>query len=381
MISKYQFPRDLSEEFKKIYFLAYETLNRNFGSMETSKDGKKNPGLLNTTDTVSDLKAIITLPMPEQFGDDLVHTWEKKDTLESLDAGASSATDAMIGVAALSSIFKSIQGIAAPLIGTLSLSKVVTGFLNAGKSPSVGLMSMFSGARKTLVNPDYWQNYTGSDPRTFEFKYVFQPRSREEATEVLNILRVFKMLSSPRLENVAESGSFGETIKNIFIGKASGEEKTIDAQDAGKEMSSFGEDLKKFLEDKQKNTLQGLSKVTKAEKGTKLEYIKILQGKCPEGYEMTYFKLGGKDGEGGRNAYMNVYFQILNLLNSRNIMGVYAATGNPNDDGYLSAPEWQREINTQRDPESFRYLYGLYVDNPGFYSQPRQIRFGVIFNF
>lgn len=259
MISKYQFPRDLSEEFKKIYFLAYETLNRDFGSMETSTAEKKNAGLLNTTDTVSNLKAIITLPMPEQFGDDLVHTWEKKDTLESLDAGAASATDAMIGVAALSSIFKSLQSVAAPLIGTLSLSKVVTGFLNAGKSPSVGLMSMFSGARKTLVNPDYWQNYTGSDPRTFEFKYVFQPRSREEATEVLNILRVFKMLSSPRLENVSESGSFGETIKNIFIGKASEEEKTINAQDAANEMSSFGGKLKDFLEDKQKKTLQSLS--------------------------------------------------------------------------------------------------------------------------
>ena len=260
MISKYQFPRDLSEEFKKIYFLAYETLNRDFGDMSPSKDGKKNAGLLNTTDTVSNLKAIITLPMPETFGDDLVHTWEKKDTLESLDAGAASATDAMIGVAALSSIFKSLQSVAAPLIGTLSLSKVVTGFLNAGKSPSVGLMSMFSGARKTLVNPDYWQNYAGSEPRTFDFKYIFQPRSREEATEVLNILRVFKMLSSPRLENVSESGSFGETIKNIFIGKASEEEKTINAQDAANEMSSFGDDLKKFLEDKQKNTLQGLSK-------------------------------------------------------------------------------------------------------------------------
>lgn len=258
MISKYQFPRDLSEEFKKIYFLAYETLNRDFGDMSASTAEKKNAGLLNTTDTVSNLKAIITLPMPEQFGDDLVHTWEKKDTLESLDAGASSATDAMIGVAALSSIFKSLQSVAAPLIGTLSLSKVVTGFLNAGKSPSVGLMSMFSGARKTLVNPDYWQNYTGSDPRTFEFKYVFQPRSREEATEVLNILRVFKMLSSPRLENVAESGSFGETIKNIFNGKT-GEESTITSEEAGKQMSSFGEDLKNFLEDKQKKTLQSLS--------------------------------------------------------------------------------------------------------------------------
>lgn len=263
MISKYQFPRDLSEEFKKIYFLAYETLNRDFGDMSVSTDTKKNAGLLNTTDTVSNLKAIITLPMPEQFGDDLVHTWEKKDTLESLDAGAASATDAMIGVAALSSIFKSIQGIAAPLIGTLSLSKVVTGFLNAGKSPSVGLMSMFSGARKTLVNPDYWQNYTGSDPRTFDFKYVFQPRSREEATEVLNILRVFKMLSSPRLENVPSSGDFKGAIGKIFTGgftsNESEEPALTDEQKKTRIEKGLGEELSKFLEDKQKNTLQSLS--------------------------------------------------------------------------------------------------------------------------
>lgn len=262
MISKYQFPRDLSEEFKKIYFLAYETLNRDFGDMSPSKDGKKNAGLLNTTDSVSNLKAIITLPMPETFGDDLAHTWEKKDTLESLDAGASSATDAMIGVAALSSIFKSIQGFAAPLIGTLSLSKVVTGFLNAGKSPSVGLMSMFSGARKTLVNPDYWQNYTGSEPRTFEFKYVFQPRSREEATEVLNILRVFKMLSSPRLENVSESGNFSQSVKDVFLGGFTSEEgeKTLtNEQTVAAVEKTLGTDLKNFLEKTSGKSLQNLS--------------------------------------------------------------------------------------------------------------------------
>ena len=262
MISKYQFPRDLSEEFKKIYFLAYETLNRDFGSMKASTAEKKNAGLLNTTDSVSNLKAIITLPMPEQFGDDLVHTWEKKDTLESLDAGASSATDAMIGVAALSSIFKSLQSVAAPVIGTLSLSKVVTGFLNAGKSPSVGLMSMFSGARKTLVNPDYWQNYTGSDPRTFEFKYVFQPRSREEATEVLNILRVFKMLSSPRLENVIEGKEFKDAVVSVFKFD-SGEEKegssTFTTNQTDRISKGLGEELSNFLEDKEKKTLQNLS--------------------------------------------------------------------------------------------------------------------------
>lgn len=264
MISKYQFPRDLSEEFKKIYFLAYETLNRDFGDMSASTDTKKNAGLLNTTDTVSNLKAIITLPMPETFGDDLAHTWEKKDTLESLDAGAASATDAMIGVAALSSIFKSIQGFAAPLIGTLSLSKVVTGFLNAGKSPSVGLMSMFSGARKTLVNPDYWQNYTGSEPRTFEFKYVFQPRSREEATEVLNILRVFKMLSSPRLENVSSKGSLSGSIKEVFKNtitpnESEGSSSLSDDSTATEIEKGLGEELKKFLENKEKKILQNLS--------------------------------------------------------------------------------------------------------------------------
>lgn len=262
MISKYQFPRDLSEEFKKIYFLAYETLNRDFGDMSASTAEKKNAGLLNTTDTVSNLKAIITLPMPEQFQDDLAHTWEKKDTLESLDAGAASATDAMIGVAALSSIFKSIQGFAAPLIGTLSLSKVVTGFLNAGKSPSVGLMSMFSGARKTLVNPDYWQNYAGSEPRTFDFKYIFQPRSREEATEVLNILRVFKMLSSPRLENVSETGSFGKSIKEVFTGgftSEEGETTLKNDQVASSVEKTLGTELKDFLEKKSGQSLKNLS--------------------------------------------------------------------------------------------------------------------------
>lgn len=94
-----------------------------------------------------------------------------------------------------------------------------------------------------------------------------------------------------------------------------------------------------------------------------------------------HLKLGKKDGENRRDAYLNVYFQILNLLNSKNIMGVYNATGNPDDDGYLTAPEWQREINTQRDPQAYRDLYSLYVNYAGNYSQPRQIRFGVIFNF
>ena len=91
-------------------------------------------------------------------------------------------------------------------------------------------------------------------------------------------------------------------------------------------------------------------------------------------------KLGKKDSD-KRPAYLNVYLQVLNVLNAKNIIGVYSSTGNPDDDGYLSAPEWQREIANQTNADSYRELYSLYVNDQGHYSSPRQIRIGMIFNF
>lgn len=79
--------------------------------------------------------------------------------------------------------------------------------------------------------------------------------------------------------------------------------------------------------------------------------------------------------------YLNVYFQFLNLLNTKNIVNVYPATGSPDDDGYLTAPEWQSNINTATDPQAYRDLYALRMNSPFYYSTPRQIRLGVIFNF
>ncbi|RKY55289.1 MAG: hypothetical protein DRP93_03625, partial [Candidatus Neomarinimicrobiota bacterium] len=94
-----------------------------------------------------------------------------------------------------------------------------------------------------------------------------------------------------------------------------------------------------------------------------------------------YFKSKEKAGDNQKRIYMNAYFQLLNILNTQNIINVYPYTGNPDDDGYLSAPEWQRQINSQLDPQSYYDLYSVYVDSPFNYSMPRQIRFGLIFNF
>lgn len=79
--------------------------------------------------------------------------------------------------------------------------------------------------------------------------------------------------------------------------------------------------------------------------------------------------------------YLNVYLQVLNLLDTKNIIEVYPATGSPNDDGYLTAPEWQSNINTAVDPQSYRDLYALRMNSPFNYSTPRQIRLGLVFNF
>lgn len=88
-----------------------------------------------------------------------------------------------------------------------------------------------------------------------------------------------------------------------------------------------------------------------------------------------------KKTKNGKQYSVNVYLQVLNLLNTRNAINVYPYTGNPNDDGYLSAPEWQTEINNQLDPQAYIDMYSIYVDSPYNYSQPRQIRLGLMFNF
>jgi hypothetical protein len=90
---------------------------------------------------------------------------------------------------------------------------------------------------------------------------------------------------------------------------------------------------------------------------------------------------GDKEGENKQMANLNIYLQVLNVLNTRNIQHVYRFTGNPDDDGYLAAAETQNLIAAQSDPQSFRDLYSIKVNNPSNYSIPRRIRLGFVLEF
>jgi outer membrane receptor protein involved in Fe transport len=82
-----------------------------------------------------------------------------------------------------------------------------------------------------------------------------------------------------------------------------------------------------------------------------------------------------------KTTFLNVYVRVTNLLNQFNILGVYRATGNSDDDGYLAAAASQSAIQNQLDEQSFRDYYLMRVQNPFNISIPRQIRLGVKFDF
>lgn len=97
-------------------------------------------------------------------------------------------------------------------------------------------------------------------------------------------------------------------------------------------------------------------------------------------------KFGKTEGEGGdakreKVANLNVYVWFLNLLNTRNIQGVYRFTGTPDDDGYLASAQFQPLIEQQINPSSYRNYYEMNVNNPYNLAAPRQIRLGIRLDF
>ena len=82
-----------------------------------------------------------------------------------------------------------------------------------------------------------------------------------------------------------------------------------------------------------------------------------------------------------KNLGLNVYVQILNVLDRRNVFSVYPYTGSAEDDGYLTSAQAQNVIQSQVNTQSFIDLYNIRMVNPFNFSLPRRIRLGMLLNF
>ncbi len=102
-------------------------------------------------------------------------------------------------------------------------------------------------------------------------------------------------------------------------------------------------------------------------------------------FELTW---GTADKAGNKKrANLNVYVQVLNLFNRKNVIDVHKYTGSPSDDGYLTAPLSQNALNSiqnQGGPGYYQAYVDLYrakLNDPTYYSRPRVIRVGLLIEF
>ena len=90
---------------------------------------------------------------------------------------------------------------------------------------------------------------------------------------------------------------------------------------------------------------------------------------------------GKDDSDNKKSANLNIYLQILNVLNTRNVINVYQFTGAPDDDGYLASTQGKSALAITNSALAFSDMYNIRMNAPNNYSLPRQIRLGVLFNF
>lgn len=82
---------------------------------------------------------------------------------------------------------------------------------------------------------------------------------------------------------------------------------------------------------------------------------------------------------------VNVYLRVSNLLDTRNVVDVYSASGSAEDDGFLlstfGADAKNAVVQQGRDLNAYLSSYQWAVTNPDFFTLPRRIYVGAIVNF
>ena len=127
----------------------------------------------------------IVLPIPNELSDVYSH-----------DYGVENGIIGAIGSDSMDSDKDDSKGIKGKLKnagGAISgATKAMLGDFNAKLAGSLG-------KQRNLLNPDFFQNYRGSAPRTFTFTFNLIPNSKKEAEDMVNIILTLKKYSSPKV--------------------------------------------------------------------------------------------------------------------------------------------------------------------------------------
>lgn len=146
------------------------------------KEGKESSSL-------DEVSGLAVLPLTSAISDDQSHQWSESSYLSAI-------TGSSEGIGGWSEKTGS-GGKIGSMVG--KFFKGVSGVLNFANSSSSAISAVTDafGVRKPLINPGQFQNYSGSQLRTFSFDFTFIPESESERDQVINIIKFFKRCSSP----------------------------------------------------------------------------------------------------------------------------------------------------------------------------------------
>lgn len=217
MAAKYTYPKDIETskyEYRHIKIFvkesevaanskaAYESALKKFDSAvkqaskeaESASEMKANLDENNRADD-SPTKSVIVLPLPNTFTDTQNHGWSTESgIIGTLGQGlmnmsptglAAKVTQPLRATGGVGQTLNNAANAANDIAGNITLDKVL------------GSSSSAMGLRKPLIDPGYFQNYSGSDPREFMMNWDLVPASASEANEIFMIIMKLKEYSSP----------------------------------------------------------------------------------------------------------------------------------------------------------------------------------------
>ena len=212
MAEKYMYPHDIKDNkyaFRKVTIKvkeqssdqsskdAYEKSKKDLEEQQTKvltaassvADVQQNLKA-NSKSSAYDTSAIIVLPLPNTFTDSQSHGWSNETGIigtigKNLMSMASPSGIAKKVAGATSGAASTVASGAADVMSGITLDKVL------------GASASALGQRKPLIDPGYFQNYSGSDPREFTMTWDLVPSSGAEANDIVMIIMKLKEYSAP----------------------------------------------------------------------------------------------------------------------------------------------------------------------------------------
>ena len=192
-LETYYYPNNImTDEMvnKTVIFMAMKGKSLGDAKLSELKNFKKGDG----KPSLDEVIGMAVLPLTAAISDDQSHKWSEGSYLSAI-----TGTSSGMGTWSKGGDKKG-GGFVPGLKGKFGrFFKGVSSTMNflGESSQQLGALSDALGVRKPMLNPGQFQNYSGSDLRSFSFDFTFIPESESERDQVINIIKFFKRCSSP----------------------------------------------------------------------------------------------------------------------------------------------------------------------------------------